>query len=117
VAGPLSGLAGRANVSNRGLKGKGGGSRNAGSACLKRPDRVESIARGMSGVLSCDLTLKVRKGYDDGADIVHTWLPRAPSWGVSAVVLHGRTRQQRCPTALPHTFTSAFVLMYKRFQL
>eukprot|EP00884_Botryococcus_braunii_P009247 jgi/Botrbrau1/18323/Bobra.0179s0051.1 len=69
--------------------------RNAGSACLTRPNRIEAIARGMSSVLSCDLTMKVRKGFNDGADIVHTWLPRAPSWGVSAVVLHGRTRQQR----------------------
>jgi tRNA-dihydrouridine synthase 3 len=39
--------------------------------------------------------LQVRKGYYDGDDNVHAWLPNASSWGVSATTLHGRTRQQR----------------------
>jgi len=38
----------------------------------------------------------VRKGFNDGADIVHTWLPQAASWGAVAATIHGRTRQQRC---------------------
>ena len=35
---------------------------------------------------------QVRKGFNDGADIVHTWLPRAASWGAVAATIHGRTR-------------------------
>lgn len=68
----------------------------------------------MSSVLSCDLTLKVRKGFHDGADVVHTWLPRAPEWGVSAVVLHGRTRQQRCAVTPLHAERFFGVLWQKR---
>jgi hypothetical protein len=40
--------------------------------------------------------VQVRKGFNDGADIVHTWLPQAASWGAVAATIHGRTRQQRC---------------------
>ena len=45
------------------------------------------VAAGLGG--------QVRKGYNDGADVVHTWLPRAAGWGAAAATLHGRTRQQR----------------------
>ena len=38
---------------------------------------------------------QVRKGYNNGEDNTHTWISQAPSWGVSAATLHGRTRQQR----------------------
>lgn len=38
---------------------------------------------------------QVRKGYHDGGDNTHTWLPRAASWGAAAATVHGRTRQQR----------------------
>ncbi|KAK9832704.1 hypothetical protein WJX81_002201 [Elliptochloris bilobata] len=69
--------------------------KNAGSSLLTKPARVEQIVRSVSSVLSCPLTFKVRKGYNDGADIVHTWLPRAASWGAAAATIHGRTRQQR----------------------
>lgn len=41
------------------------------------------------------LVEQVRKGYNDGADVVHKWLPRAASWGAAAATIHGRTRQQR----------------------
>ena len=39
---------------------------------------------------------QVRKGYHDGGDSSHTWLPRAAQWGAAAATVHGRTRQQRC---------------------
>ena len=39
---------------------------------------------------------QVRKGYHDGGDNSHTWLPRAAQWGAVAATVHGRTRQQRC---------------------
>lgn len=43
---------------------------------------------------------QVRKGYFNGDDNTHTWISQAPSWGVSAVTLHGRTRQQRWGTQI-----------------
>jgi tRNA-dihydrouridine synthase len=41
----------------------------AGSAMLLRPNRIEEVVRSMRGVLSCPLTFKTRKGYNDGADV------------------------------------------------
>jgi tRNA-dihydrouridine synthase 3 len=70
-------------------------SKGAGSACLLKPQRMEQIVRTMSTQLSCPLTFKMRKGYNDGQDIAHTLVPKAASWGASAITLHGRTREQR----------------------
>lgn len=69
--------------------------KGGGSSLLKTPNKVETICKSMSGLLNCPLTLKVRKGYELGHDTVHNWLPRVHSWGVQAVTVHGRTREQR----------------------
>lgn len=69
--------------------------KGAGSACLLRPNRMADIIKGMSSVLSCPITLKMRKGYHDGGDVAHEIIPQVASWGASVVTLHGRTREQR----------------------
>ena len=70
--------------------------RNAGSALLKKPQgKLKSIVQGMSSMLSCPLTIKIRKGYWDNAEVAHTFMPDVRSWGATAVTLHGRSRQQR----------------------
>ena len=69
--------------------------KGAGSACLTHPNRLEKIIRGISSVLTCPITIKMRRGFDDGHDVAHTLIPKLGSWGASAAVLHGRTRQQR----------------------
>lgn len=45
--------------------------------------------------MTCPLTIKMRKGFSEGNDIAHELIPQVASWGASAVVLHGRTREQR----------------------
>ena len=70
-------------------------SKQAGSACLKRPQRMCDIVSVTSKILSCPLTLKMRKGFDEGEDVAHELIPRVSKAGASAVVLHGRTREQR----------------------
>ena len=69
--------------------------RGAGSALLTKPARVEQIVRSVSAAVDVPVTLKVRKGWADGGDIVHEWLPRAKAWGAAAVTVHGRSRAQR----------------------
>lgn len=54
--------------------------KGGGSALLRNPTRVESICRAMSGLLTCPLTLKIRKGYELNHDTVHTWLPKVHEW-------------------------------------
>lgn len=72
--------------------------RGAGSALMQKPLRMEQIVRGMSRTLTCPLTIKVRRGYCDGGDVAHLYLPRAATWGAAAATLHGRSREQRFAT-------------------
>jgi tRNA-dihydrouridine synthase 3 len=69
--------------------------KGAGSMLLQKPDRMEAIARSASALLSCPLTLKTRMGYYDDKKVARELIPKMPSWGVCAVTLHGRSRQQR----------------------
>ncbi|KAI8114550.1 hypothetical protein M9434_002672 [Picochlorum sp. BPE23] len=69
--------------------------KGAGSACLKRPQYLEQIVKGVSSVLSKPVTVKMRRGYHEGQDVAHTLIPKLSEWGASAVTLHGRTREQR----------------------
>lgn len=70
--------------------------RNAGSALLKKPyGKLKSIVQGMSSVLTCPLTIKIRMGYFDNCQVAHQFVPEVQSWGAAAVTLHGRSRQQR----------------------
>jgi tRNA-dihydrouridine synthase 3 len=69
--------------------------KGAGSFCLTKPKKLEQIVRGISSVLTCPVTIKMRRGFNEGHDTAHTLVPRLGMWGASAAVLHGRTRQQR----------------------
>lgn len=69
--------------------------KGAGSAVLTKPKKLEEIVRGMTSILTCPVTIKMRKGFDDGHDLAHKLIPRLGAWGVSAAVLHGRSRKQR----------------------
>ncbi|KAG6549561.1 hypothetical protein Mapa_008943 [Marchantia paleacea] len=67
----------------------------AGSCLLTKPQRLEQIVRATAGVMEHPLTLKLRMGYYEGRNCAHTFMPDLYEWGVSAVTIHGRTRQQR----------------------
>ncbi|KAI5450446.1 tRNA-dihydrouridine synthase 3 [Naganishia albida] len=71
--------------------------RGAGSALFNRPNQLEKILVGMNKVLGdIPLTVKFRMGIAKDELIAHKFIPRfAFDWGVSAMTLHGRTRQQR----------------------
>ncbi|KAG9019423.1 tRNA-dihydrouridine synthase 3 [Tulasnella sp. 427] len=68
----------------------------SGSALLDAPNRLGKILIGMNRALGeIPLTIKVRTGVKDGRNTAHKLMPKLDSWGVSAVTIHGRTRQQR----------------------
>ena len=69
--------------------------KGGGAALMQRPEKIKTIAKCVSPLLDIPLTLKMRKGYYDGKDIVHNFISDVSSWGVSALTLHGRTREQR----------------------
>ena len=69
--------------------------KGAGSACLKRPQYLEQIVRGVSSVLTKPVTVKMRRGFHEAQDVAHALIPKLSEWGASGVTLHGRTREQR----------------------
>ncbi|EJD52031.1 FMN-linked oxidoreductase [Auricularia subglabra TFB-10046 SS5] len=72
-------------------------STGAGSALLDAPTKLGKIVVGMSRVLGeIPVTIKLRTGVKDGKNTAHKLMPRLPrEFGVGAVTIHGRTRQQR----------------------
>lgn len=71
--------------------------KGAGSCLLTRPKRLEQIATSMVKVSAgrIPITIKLRMGYQDNANVAHEIVPLAKAWGISAVTLHGRSRAQR----------------------
>ncbi|KAL4247532.1 tRNA-dihydrouridine(47) synthase [NAD(P)(+)] [Abortiporus biennis] len=69
----------------------------SGSALLDAAGKLGKIIVGMNKALGeIPLTVKLRTGVKDGRNNAHKLMPRlACEWNVSALTLHGRTRQQR----------------------
>eukprot|EP01135_Chromosphaera_perkinsii_P004366 Nk52_evm17s279 gene=Nk52_evmTU17s279 len=69
--------------------------KGAGSALIGRSERLETIVRGMSSVMSIPLTLKTRTGIKSKQSVTHKLAPQIRDWGVSVLTVHGRSREQR----------------------
>lgn len=65
-----------------------------GSALMKNPKLVEAILTAMVKKLKKPVTVKFRKGFNDGLVNAVEIARIAESCGVSAVAVHGRTREQ-----------------------
>lgn len=71
------------------IAGNGGG-----SALLKNPDLAEKIMRAVKEAVDIPVTVKIRLGWDADSINCIEMAQRAQRAGMSAVTLHGRTRQQ-----------------------
>merc|ERR1712137_1187246 len=56
---------------------------------------LESICKSMIDVMEIPLTIKLRMGVQDKKPVAHNLIPSLKEWGVSAVTLHGRSKEQR----------------------
>ena len=65
----------------------------AGAKWLKDPDKIYHIIKEVTSVLDIPLTVKMRTGWSDNSLAVENALA-AESAGVSALAMHGRTREQ-----------------------
>lgn len=74
--------------------------KGAGSALLQHAAKLGRSLVGMSQVLGeTPLTIKIRTGVTQSQPVAHKLVQRVQGeWGVSAVTLHGRSRQQRYKT-------------------
>lgn len=71
------------------IAGNGGG-----SALLKNPELAEEIMRSVRQAVDIPVTVKIRLGWDTDSINCIEMAQRAERAGMSAVTLHGRTRQQ-----------------------
>lgn len=65
-----------------------------GSALMKTPDKVEEILAKMVAAVDIPVTVKIRKGFDESHVNAVEIAKRAENAGVSAIAVHGRTREQ-----------------------
>lgn len=65
-----------------------------GSALLKQPKLVEEILTKMVKAVNKPVTVKIRKGFENGTVYAVEIAKIAESCGVSVIAVHGRTREQ-----------------------
>ena len=71
------------------IAGNGGG-----SALLKTPDLAEEIMKSVKNAVDIPVTVKIRLGWDKDSINCIEMAQRAERSGMSAITVHGRTRQQ-----------------------
>ncbi len=65
-----------------------------GSALMKKPELVRDIVRATVKAVKVPVTVKIRKGWDEGSVNAVEIAVAAASEGAAAVAVHGRTREQ-----------------------
>lgn len=68
--------------------------RGAGSGMMKEPDKMVEITRRVVEAVGKPVTVKTRLGWDDDSKIIVELAERLQDAGISALTIHGRTRQQ-----------------------
>ncbi len=71
------------------IAGNGGG-----SALLKNPELAEEIMKAVKAAVDIPVTVKIRLGWDKDSINCIEMAKRAENAGMSAITVHGRTRQQ-----------------------
>ncbi|XP_006896429.1 PREDICTED: tRNA-dihydrouridine(47) synthase [NAD(P)(+)]-like isoform X1 [Elephantulus edwardii] len=69
--------------------------KGGGCALMSRSTKFRQIVLGMNQVLDVPLTVKIRTGVQERANLAHRLLPELRDWGAALVTLHGRSREQR----------------------
>ena len=69
--------------------------KGCGCALMNRTHRLEGIVRSMSSVMDIPLTLKMRTGVKKTECTAHKLAPKFQDWGISALTIHGRSRDHR----------------------
>jgi tRNA-dihydrouridine synthase B len=65
-----------------------------GGALMREPARCREIFRAVVGSVSCPVTVKLRKGWDEGSVNAVQIASIAEQSGIQAVTVHGRTVEQ-----------------------
>ena len=65
-----------------------------GSALMRDPDKAMRIIEAVVKSVDCPITVKIRKGWDNGSANAVEFSMMAEAAGASAITVHGRTRVQ-----------------------
>ena len=66
----------------------------SGSALMRKPELVGEIVRAVTAVCEVPVTVKIRKGWDDGSVNAVEIAKICERAGAAAITVHGRTRMQ-----------------------
>ena len=73
--------------------------KGSGAALMRRDKNLQGALQGMSKVLSCPITVKMRTGWDIKHPFAHELVPKIQKLcltnSIAAVMIHGRSRLQR----------------------
>lgn len=72
--------------------------KGSGASLMMREKRLKDSLHGITQVLSCPVTIKMRTGWDMSKPFAHELVPKIQSWGIEgigAIMVHGRSRLQR----------------------
>lgn len=69
-------------------------SNGGGASLMKHPELAFEIARSVANAVDIPVTVKIRKGWDDDSVNAVHMAELMEKAGVSAIAIHGRTRQQ-----------------------
>ena len=65
-----------------------------GSYLLREPNRIYAIVKAVSSAVNIPVTVKLRKGFEDGENVAPAAAKAAEEAGASMVAVHGRTTSQ-----------------------
>jgi len=57
----------------------------AGSKLMLRENKLKDILFGMSQILTCPITIKMRTGWDENKSFAHKLVPKIQSWGIDGI--------------------------------
>jgi tRNA-dihydrouridine synthase B len=81
----------------------------AGATCLEEPERAAAIASAVAGAVSVPISVKMRRGLDNGSRACLDLGPRLVDAGAATLTLHPRSAKQMYTGEADHSLTAELV--------
>jgi tRNA-dihydrouridine synthase B len=81
----------------------------AGATCLEDPDRAAAILGAVAGAVSVPISVKMRRGLDNGSRACLELGPRLVDAGAATLTLHPRSAKQMYTGEADHSLTAELV--------
>jgi tRNA-dihydrouridine synthase B len=81
----------------------------AGATCLEEPERAAAIVGAVAGAVSVPISVKMRRGLDNGSRVCLELGPRLVDAGAATLTLHPRSAKQMYTGEADHSLTAELV--------